>query len=421
MFKGKYSLIVTIVLFSLVISSGVVLAVTEITIWSHFDGPDTCDLLNNSILAKFNEAHPDINAKFEQVAWGAAHEKYLTSIVTGNPADIIFYPTPVWGKEFWLLGGIEPLDKYVENWENKNEILDVGWKYSKFDGQIFGIPIMTMTQYLYYRADWFEELGMEPPKTREELLTAAKKITADLDGDGKTDRYGYTMRGTRGGMSTWESYVMPVLEKFDYKYVRDNGESTFRLPEAKEANQWFVELFTKHKVTQPTAPNDGYPETLQAFQSGLTGMFNHHITTSMMITENLGEKANAVVTPTVHGNRAANQAPHHFIITSASKNKEEAWKVLSWLTSPEQAIAFNLIRTGIPLIKNPEKYDPYFGENMYQKVSAEQLPDTYVPQYIETIGPVTESDWPENFQKALLGEITPDEMMDAISDVLEGN
>jgi len=420
--KRKNMLTVTFVLLIFLLGATLTFASTEITIWSHFDTPEQADRLNKELLAKFNEAHTDIHAKFEQVPWGSAHEKYLTSMVTGNPADIIFYPTVLWGKEFWSLGGLEPLDNYVKNWENKDKILDGAWKGSRFDGHIFGIPIMTLTTYLYYRIDWFEELGIEPPKTREEFLSAAKKITADLDGDGKTDRYGYAMRGARGGTTAWVSFVMPVFGKeYDYKYVRDNGVSTFRLPEAKKANQWFIELFTKHKVTPPTAPSDGYAEVMQEGTSGLVGMLQHHTTSSVLLTEALGsDKLGAVLTPTVKGNRAATSDLHHFVITKASKHKEEAWEVLSWLASPEQAAVFNRIRGGVPVVKNAGEYDPYFIENKFQRVSAEQLPYTFVVQGLETLGTFIESAWPENFQKALLGKITPDEFMDAISKALEG-
>ncbi|GAH35421.1 unnamed protein product [marine sediment metagenome] len=139
------------------------------------------------------------------------------------------------------------------------------------------------------------------------------------------------------------------------------------------------------------------------------------------ITEVLGsDNVSAIFPPSVKGNIATQSGRNHYVITSASKHKEEAWEVVSWLLSPKQVVKLIRIMGGVPVIKNPGKYDPYFIENKFQRVSNELAPYTYVPEFLETLGPFVESAWPENFQKALLGKITPDEMMDAISKVLEG-
>jgi ABC-type glycerol-3-phosphate transport system substrate-binding protein len=69
-------------------------------------------------------------------------------------------------------GTIRPLDdlvaKYGQNLQ-PNQLI-------KIDGKTMAIAMMVNTQHLIYRADILKDLGIEPPKTYDELLAAAKKI-----------------------------------------------------------------------------------------------------------------------------------------------------------------------------------------------------------------------------------------------------
>lgn len=63
---------------------------------------------------------------------------------------------------------------------------------------IYVMPWNIQVLYVYYRPSIFEAAGVEVPKTYEEFLTAIEKCTMDTDGDGKTDVYGFGMRGRQG-------------------------------------------------------------------------------------------------------------------------------------------------------------------------------------------------------------------------------
>jgi multiple sugar transport system substrate-binding protein len=52
---------------------------------------------------------------------------------------------------------------------------------------------MAFPHTVWYRTDLFEEKGLEPPQTWEEMLEVAQELTEDLDGDGQIDRYGLAM------------------------------------------------------------------------------------------------------------------------------------------------------------------------------------------------------------------------------------
>ncbi|MGB3554527.1 MAG: extracellular solute-binding protein [Jannaschia sp.] len=69
-------------------------------------------------------------------------------------------------------GTIRPLDDLVEQYGQNlspNQLI-------RIDGQIMAVAMMVNTQHMMYRADIFEELGIQPPQTYEEVLAAAQTI-----------------------------------------------------------------------------------------------------------------------------------------------------------------------------------------------------------------------------------------------------
>lgn len=73
-----------------------------------------------------------------------------------------------------LLNGdlIRPLDDYVAKWGQdlqKTQLISI-------NGKVMAVAFMANAQHLFYRADILEQAGVQPPKTYEEMLAAAKVI-----------------------------------------------------------------------------------------------------------------------------------------------------------------------------------------------------------------------------------------------------
>ena len=126
--------------------------------------------------------HPEVEVIENPVAGGGgvSHRVVLQSrLAAGLPPDT-----------FQALGGAE-LKSYVDG--EAFEPLDDLWKeldYQKvipgplantviFDGHPYGVPLnMHIQNILYYNKELFTELGLEPPKTFEELMTVSAAIKA---------------------------------------------------------------------------------------------------------------------------------------------------------------------------------------------------------------------------------------------------
>src|SRR5215212_4140197 len=108
------------------------------------------------------------------------------------------------------MGALEPIGDRLEKWAGKADLLDNLLTLNKGpDGQQYYLPIQYVVLYLYYRPDLFKAAGLEPPKTCEEFLNAAKTLTK------APDQYGFGFRGGKGGWDQWGTFVFSKGAKFE--------------------------------------------------------------------------------------------------------------------------------------------------------------------------------------------------------------
>jgi ABC-type glycerol-3-phosphate transport system substrate-binding protein len=105
----------------------------------------------------------------------ADHQKINLPGMQGNPAE---YTTAVIATSsvvpLMTEDVIRPLDELVAAHGQdipKRQLITV-------DGKVVAVAFMANAQHLVYRADVLEKVGVQPPKTYEELLEAAEKIRA---------------------------------------------------------------------------------------------------------------------------------------------------------------------------------------------------------------------------------------------------
>jgi multiple sugar transport system substrate-binding protein len=88
--------------------------------------------------------------------------------------DIIAVDLPQFGEYKPFLVDLNPLIK--ESGFDTTDFHEAAWTGAQYGGKQLGIPIQPHPEILAYRKDLFEEAGLKPPQTIEELLAAAKKL-----------------------------------------------------------------------------------------------------------------------------------------------------------------------------------------------------------------------------------------------------
>lgn len=371
-------------------------APTVVKWWYHFDNPQASPA---DLIAKFERENPGIKIQAESIPWGGGNDYYTrlyAALVAGTAPDCAMVKL---GNQSRLLQmkALEPLDGYLAKWAGQQDISANLWKMHRAtDGKSYYMPLQYVVLYLYYRTDLLASAGVQPPKTFDDFLKVSQAVN-------KGDVSAFGMRGGAGGHDHWGSFVLGGGANFD-----KGGMVTAK---ALAANRWFVELGTKHKVFPASAPTDGFRQIVDNFKAGRTAMTIHHIGSANEMVQALGDKVSAVPVPAgPDGKGWTSFGDESNAVFASSKAKDAAFRWCVFLSTGENNVAFNAF-TGQLSVTNsgaakwtlhPKRFvDATANSTAFMDV----LPnDTKTADFTRTV-------WPQNMQRALLGQITPDAMM----------
>lgn len=242
----------------------------ELTHWSWLtasDGEVWAQMIND-----FNAAYKDkgIQIKLDVIGFDEFNTKVLAGVATGQAPDF------GWGggnqRSQWIKDGVlVPMDELVTkvglDLSDFTEQSLKGSRYPKFDNKLFMVPMDAMSEAMEINTDHVKEAGLDiskPPKTGDELLEWAKAMTK-LEGN-KVVRSGIMMTGS--GVQPTVTWGM-VSAQMGFKRVSDDLKTASVNPQAgKDAMQWVLDLFDKHKVSTRDV-TDRY----KAFGTGEGSMF----------------------------------------------------------------------------------------------------------------------------------------------------
>lgn len=373
--------------------------------WYHFDNPQHSPA---ELIARFERENPGIKVQAESVPWGGGNDYYtrlFAALVAGNAPDCAMVKLNNHAR-LLEMRALEPLGGRLASWAGRADIPDNIWSINKAtDGKQYYLPLQYVVLYLYYRADLLQQANIAPPKNFDEFLRAAQAMT-------KGDLWGFGMRGGAGGHDYWGSFVLGGGASFD-----KGGMVTAK---ALAANRWFVDLNRVHKVFPPSAPNDGFRQIVDNFKAGRTAMTIHHIGSANEMAEALGDKVSAVPVPRApDGKGWTSFGDESNAVFASSRNKDAAFKWISFLSTGANNVDFNKFTGQLTVTKSGAA-----GWSLHPKrfvdATSESLPIAGVLPDSPKTADFTRTVWPQNMQRALLGQIQPDEMMQAIEKHFNG-
>jgi len=165
---------------------GVGFSKTTIVFWHH-EAPAHRVAAFQKVIKLFEKENPDIKVVQQVIPWGDAWPKTLAAIQSGTTPDFQF-SIPELTITAYQAGALVPVDDIIKEIDEKYGYIKSQLAPYKFDDHYWGVPIWTMPMVLLYRPSYLEKyLGTkEPPKTWNELLLAAQKITLLSSKEGET-------------------------------------------------------------------------------------------------------------------------------------------------------------------------------------------------------------------------------------------
>ncbi len=369
------------------------------------DNTDYSQLMQD-IIAKFNaENEKGITVVGEEAPWdgGAYSENLFNAKMGGGDVDCATWKltsTPLFVNND-LLADLTPM---IDAWDKKDDIDDNIYNIMKEAGgsdSIYVMPWNIQVLYVYYRPSIFEKAGVEVPKTYDEFLQAVEKCTMDTDGDGKTDVYGFGMRGAKGGQEPWGSFIFGEGGNFE----------DMTTPEAVKGMQDFIDLYQKGYVP-PTATSDGFNEIIANFKSGLTAMTIHHTGSSADMEATFGDDVSAFPFPAGKG-QWTSMGDTETVIFESCENKEAAFEWVSYLAAGEGQDMWCKGTGNVPVSKTVQAED-FFQSNRFMKASIDGQSYAGILPILDTTTEWISTVWPNTVSQALTGAISAQDCMNTL-------
>jgi multiple sugar transport system substrate-binding protein len=261
--------------------------------------------------------------------------------------DIIAVDLPQFGEYSSLLADLTP---YVDASKfDKTDFHEAAWDGVVHGGKVLAIPIQPHPEIFAYRTDLFSAAGLQPPKTVDDVLAAAKKLH-----DPSKNQAGICWNAARGTplgqtfLQVLGAFGQPPLAlakkgaaDYDTGSIKpENMKPTFDTPTALSVAKYLKALMD---YSPPGILNMAWDERTRVFAQG--GCAMTYIWSGGAAAYEADEKAPAhghvAYAPHPAGPGAQNRSPlggwSLGIPTNLPKSQQDlAWKTITWLTSKEQ-------------------------------------------------------------------------------------
>ncbi|VXB62186.1 ABC transporter, solute-binding protein [Microbacterium sp. 8M] len=235
-----------------------------LTFWHGYTEADGKVL--DQIVQDFNKSQKGITIKTETKTWAVIGDTLLPALSAKTGPDIVALPAenlPVYAEKgaFAKLDDFYASDAVTGASLNKSAV-----EMEKIDGSYFGIPTGFVPLSVIYNKALFDKAGITSfPKSWEEWVADAKKLTIDADGDGTPEQYGLALPDH----ATVANGVWPTLFYGNGGGIVDGGKSVLDSSANAETLSYWATAVKDGKIS-PTGLDGVAADKL--FSSGKAAM-----------------------------------------------------------------------------------------------------------------------------------------------------
>jgi multiple sugar transport system substrate-binding protein len=294
---------------------------------------------------EFRRENPDVDLRVQQIPWLAAHEKLLTAFAGDATPDVCQLGN-TWIPEFGSLDALEPLDAYIQRSHSidQRDYFSGLWKTNELKDKMYGIPWYADTRLLFYRKDMLAQAGWsQPPRTWDEWLAAMRDVKRKVNPTG----YAILMP-----TNEWEHLTILGLQTGS-EMLRDDGRfANFSNPQFREALEFYARVFDEGLA--PPLSNTQISNYWEEFGRGyfamyITGPWNLGEFRRRLPADLQDKWATAPLPRPTKAKFSVSQAGGSGLaIFRNSKNKDAAWRLVAFLSRPEQLVRFYKLTGNLP-------------------------------------------------------------------------
>jgi multiple sugar transport system substrate-binding protein len=367
-----------------------------------------------------------VKVEFEEVPWAQLHEKMMLDFASGAGTYDFIGGITDWVSEFTRGNYLEPFDSYIqkdppEDWPNAfpKALLS----FQTVNGKLYGFPCHDGPVMLYYRKDLFEDpmekagfkrqfgYDLAPPETWDQFLDVCKFFTRPDKG-----MYGTCLASKQGGQQLPYDFFL-MLWSFGGDIFDSKWHPTFNSKAGVDGLNFYVDLRNKWDVTPKASTTYDETENGPFYLNGNAAVMWHwsHIAAWAEMPDRskiVGDNGYTLLPVARKGMPHTTLSIYWFwAMSSASKHKEETYKLIKWLTNKKNDkmdAQMGTIACRLSTYHDPEilKQFPFYTniENLLKGVTktTPQIPE--YAQVDDTIGVAC--------SKVIAGEISAKDALD---------
>jgi ABC-type glycerol-3-phosphate transport system substrate-binding protein len=374
-----------------------------ITVWDYYGEATPV----KPLIEPFMQENPNITVNYEALDWDTTLDKLNIVMTGGTPPDVATVDM-TWLPHFAALGAFTDLKPL-----SGGQLNGVPWQDAYTPGALEAITyndqiVSALYDFdvyaLYYRSDLFDEKGLQPPTTWDELVTVAKQVA-------EGDQYLYEWDPDTFHGSQW------IYENGGQLLSDDNTQVVFNSPEAVDAIQFYTDLLLKENVAINWTEDQG--ERIQGVKDGRIAMFSDG-------PYNMGIMKSAA--PEMAGQWKVALHPYSkepgsylggtgLVIPTNAPQKEAAWKFIEYAMRPENQVGVFTYAGAAPALtaalESPEVNieDPYFGGQKAFAVFLEAMKTARPFPYVRAWNDIDDA-FTNAMQQVSLGQMSVQEALD---------
>ncbi len=299
----------------------------------------------SELVRDFERENPGIHVDLQQIPWSAAHEKLLTAHVGRATPDVAQLGN-TWVAEFVALRALEPLRPLIARSAavKPSGFFPGIWATNVVDGEPYGVPWYVDTRLVFYRKDILARAGYATLPTRWDEWRAAMLAIKHLVGK---DRFAIFLP-----LNEWTQPMIFGLQAGSPLLADDGTRGAFGGAEFRRAFAFYVDLFR-----EGLAPPVSNTEVANLYQEFERGYFAMYITGPWNIGEfrrrlpaGLQEAWSTAPLPGPAGEATglSMAGGSSLVLFRASKRKQAAWRLVEFLSRPEQQARFYRLCGDLP-------------------------------------------------------------------------
>lgn len=373
----------------------------EITVWIMQPGSEAVEEMLESFTADFEEeTGASVNLLFQP--WADAHDAFSVALAGDDTPDVAEMGT-TWTPEFGELGAFA--EQEVGDAEYIDAVVDSGAP----EGTPLGLPWYAGARAMIYNAEVFDELGLNPPATWDELVEVGETIQDE------TDMHAFGVVGAGAN-----HFVLPMVWQAGGELAEQSGDSweaRINEPEGAQAFDFWSSLFTEHEFAPSGALNWNVNDAQEAFiQEDLAMFIGLGVNVGVIQNQNSELEVGVALLPEgPAGNRDTFAGGSHLVRFADSDAPEAAQAYIDFLLQDDRVAEFAAEVGFFPgTVEGIEAMEL----DEHGEVFAEMLVDhsrTYPPT-AEWGGFEGDDIFNNALQRIMQGEQTPQEAVDAIAE-----